>query len=145
MSTGNQIVVRKIVEWHDSLTEKDKQRMSEKYGKCYNIEYVYTCEVLRNDEKVKSNVFENYRSRLSEVLEVTGQLKQADLDYCKELSKQEVAQHTGSNGFLEGLLKRILAGEHEIINNALRDSVVSKAHILKVFEDLAIYEKKNNF
>lgn len=44
--------------------------------------------------------------------------------------------------FLRGLLKRILKGQHEVIDGgALRDEVISKSHIIQVFKDLAIYEK----
>lgn len=96
-------------------------------------------------ETIKTNVLENYHSRLSEVLGEVGKLSQTELDYCKELSKQEVGQHCGSNLFLEGLLARILKGEHEIIDGSLRDVVISKDHIIKLFDDLAIYEKKVEF
>lgn len=65
------------------------------------------------------------------------------LEACKaeNLKLREV----GSNVFLSGLLKRILKGQHEVINGALREEVISKSHIKKVFEDLAIKEEKIDF
>ena len=40
-----------------------------------------------------NNLLNNYFSRLSEVLEVTGVLTQNDLDYCKELTEDEFKEY----------------------------------------------------
>jgi anti-sigma-K factor RskA len=66
----------------------------------------------------------------------------------KELKKEnEKLREIGGNIFLEGLLKRILKGQHEIVDatNMLRSEVIYKSHIIKVFEDLAISEEEINF
>jgi hypothetical protein len=39
------------------------------------------------------NLLNNYYSRLSEVLEVTGIITQNDLEYCKELSEREFQEY----------------------------------------------------
>jgi len=46
---------------------------------------------------------------------------------------------------LENILKLILDKQHEVIDGALRDEVVSVSHIKKVFDDLGIKEKPLEF
>jgi len=72
-----------------------------------------------------------------------GQIRGSDaIEAMDEYADQFTASSTK---FLNGLLKRILKGEKEVIIGALRDEVISKSHIIKIFEDLRIYEEKHNF
>jgi hypothetical protein len=46
---------------------------------------------------------------------------------------------------LQVILDEILQGQHEIYENGLRNNVVDKSHIVKVFEKLNIHEQKIEF
>jgi hypothetical protein len=61
--------------------------------------------------------------------------------------ENEKLRETGGNIFLQGLLNRILKGQHEVIDstNGLRCEVIDKSHIKQVFKDLAISEEEIKF
>ncbi len=78
--------------------------------------------------------------------DITRLFRVAEFNRSQLLPKPATGEEAiASTAFLNGLLKRILNGEREIIDGVFRNQIINKSHIVKIFEDLAIYEEKPKF
>jgi predicted nuclease with TOPRIM domain len=106
----------------------------------------------------KSKLLKHFKDRIKELEKENKDFKEMVNGWNEERDKLEKEnkelkekikkiQEVGGTIFLKGLLKRILKGQHEVIDatNMLRIEVIDKSHIKQVFEDLAISEEEINF
>lgn len=151
VTTGNIKSYSNGVKALEPATVVEKIRVDEKFKqlrkefktkdgfRVWQKDYMYDDyeEELESGEKIKV--------KARKVIWIVEVPKLSLLKFCQDESVKEDNQNYAQTSFLQGLLKRILKGQHEVIDTALRDEVVSKSHILQVFNDLAIYEEELKF
>lgn len=65
--------------------------------------------------------------------------KQVVQEYINSIGNSKTENECASTKFLNGLLTRLLKGQHEVIDGAFRKEIVPVEHIKKTFGSLAIY------